>query len=489
MTSIPLLSLIIFVPLIGALMVLVTNNDKQAKVVALTASGISFLLSLVLYAQFDVSSNVFQFVEHFSWVKFVGISYKLGVDGINLPFIMLTTFLTMLTVIYSWDIVHRYKEYFFFLLLAGVGVLGVFSALDMILFFIFWEVVLIPMYFLIGIWGGDNCRYAAIKFFIYTHLGSVLMLIVMVVMSFSAAQLLGEYTFDMEKLTGVSYLHTFQIITFAVLFFAFCIKMSLVPVHTWLPDAHVQAPTAGSVLLAGVLLKMGGYGLIRIAMMMLPQGMTALIPVMYLVAIISILYAAFVALAQDDLKRMIAYSSISHMGFVLLGLATLNQQGINGAIFQMVGHGLIAAILFMICGAIQHGTKTRNISQLGGLAYKTPIAMSILALGSFASFGLPGFVGFVGEFTILVGVWQTLKTLAVLALLGMVITVGYYIWAFQRIAFGDFNNNLDKVQEVKWYELLPMTGLLIFIIFFGLYPNPLFAIIESGVANILKVFS
>lgn len=485
-----ILTWMLLAPLLGALLILLTSKSPRAsRYLALAFSLVTMALGVYAYLLFDPRKTGFQLGESLDWIPSLGISYTLGVDGLSFPLLLLTTLLTTLVVIFSWDIEERAPFYFALLLILETGVLGVFAALDFFLFYIFWEIVLIPMFFIIGIWGGPRKAYASIKFLIYTHVASLVMLLAIAALYFKAASITGHYTFSIPEITQVPFAREFQILVFPALLFAFAVKLPMVPVHTWLPDAHVEAPTGGSVLLAGILLKMGGYGLIRVAYLINPLGAQAYTGLVVVLALLSIVYGAFVAMGQDDLKKMIAYSSISHMGFVVIGIATFNYYGIKGAVFQMVGHGLITAILFMGCGAIQHAANTRLISQLGGLYYKMPLGMTIFVLGFFASMGIPGFAGFVGEFSVLLGVWKSYQALAYWVVAGIVVTVAYYLWAFQRLALGEVRENLGRVHDIKLYEAIPLVILVALTIYFGLNPNSLFHLIDGKVQDIMVLLN
>jgi len=474
--DVPILTLIILFPLIGAILVFLSGkNVKAAKMLALIFSGISLVLSLLLLGSFSLDIGSYQFMESYEWIPSLGISFTLGVDGISILMVFLTALLCFLAILFSWDVENRTKEYMGLMLILDVGVLGVFTSLDYFLFYVFWEIVLIPMYFLIAIWGGPRKEYASIKFFIYTHVASLAMLITIMALYFEAQPALGYASFSMIDIASVSpgFGEIFQIAAFGALFFAFGVKMPVVPFHTWLPDAHVEAPTAGSVLLAGLLLKMGSYGLIRVALPTLPDGASALMPLMLAVAIVSILYGAIICLAQKDLKKMVAFSSISHMGIVLLGIATASQLGIAAAVFQMFAHGLITAVLFMMCGVVQHKTGTREIPKLGGLAAKMPMAATFMTIGFLASLGLPGMVGFVAEFSVFIATFDAYNWLLLLPIASVAITAGYYLWALQRSMFGPVTEKIDTshIHDVSWYEAAPLVILSILIILFGLLPN------------------
>lgn len=479
--EIPYLSLLILFPLLGFIVVLAIKNQKIAKYSALIFSLIPLIISLFLLTQFNLNNTEYQFYENHVWIKTLGINYILGIDGISLPLVFLTTLLTTLALIYSWDTDNRVSEYFALMLLIEVGILGVFVALDLFLFYVFWEVVLIPMYFFIAIWGGPNRAYASIKFFIYTHVASVIMLIGIMAMYFQAYNTANFYTFSMQEIAkySVNFTKEFQYIVFITLFFGLGVKFPIVPFHTWLPDAHVEAPTAGSVLLAGLLLKMGGYGLIRIAIPMLPEAMynSYIIIAMVVIAIISILYSAFICLAQQDIKRLVAYSSISHMGLVLLGFATGTAIGITGGVFQMFAHGLITAVLFMMAGSIHHHCGTRIINELGGIASKLPLIATFITFGFLASLGLPSLVSFFSEVLVFLGTYYAFNWVVILPLIGIVITAGYYLWTLQRAVFGEFNNGLLKkaphgeLYDLYIYEIIPLAILCFLIALFGVFPS------------------
>jgi len=489
-----LISLMILIPLIGAIITFLTRTRGQARSIALLTSGISLGISLILFSRFDSSIPSLQFFESHPWINSLGINLKFGLDGIGLPLVLLSNIVIPLTVIFAWGETKEPNRFYGLILLEQVGVLGVFTSLDFFVFYIFWEIVLIPMYFLISIWGGPRKDYSAIKFFIYTHVASLVMLLAIFSLYFNAWQISGTPNFDMFYL-----LKNYQVIgspmlkdaIFLALLFGFIVKMPAVPFHTWLPDAHVEAPTAGSVILAALLLKMGGYGLFRVILPLLPYSgsPSKLITLMAIIGVLSILYGTFLALAQRDLKKMVAYSSISHMGYVTLGAAALIPLSVSGAMYQQFSHGLITAVLFMSCGVIQHSTGTRIIHDLGGIAKHMPKLAFLMLAGFLASLGLPGMSGFIAEFLILVNSYFTLPTFVILALFGIVFTAGYHLWAMQRAVFGTYNEKLGHIHDGANYEMLSMAILILLIIFFGLNPNPVLNMMTTNAEQLLKFVS
>jgi len=467
----PILTYMIASTVLGALVVLCIpkKNVLLIKTVATISTAIVFLLSIFLAAKFNLSSTDMQFQEKLIWIPQINVWYYLGLDGISVGLIFLTSLLGFLACIASYRINTREKEYFFFYLLLNVGMLGTFMALDLFLFYIFWEVVLVPMYFLIGIWGGSRKEYAAIKFFLYTLAGSLFMLLGILALYFNS----NPHTFNMLELTNPAQALALgpQIIIFIAFFLGFAIKVPIFPFHTWLPDAHVEAPTPISVLLAGVLLKMGGYGFFRISFTILKDAAHYFALPLAVLAIINIIYAAFVAMAQKDFKKMVAYSSVSHMGFVILGLASMTIIGLNGALLEMFNHGIITGAMFLLVGVLYERTHTRELDAFGGLGVKMPIYAGFLTLFTLASLGLPGLSGFVSEFLSLLGAYPVFKLITMISVLGMVITAGYFLYMLQRVLLGKLNEKWVNIIDINRVELLTLLPLLLFIVAVGVYPS------------------
>jgi len=436
--SFPILSLIAYVPAIGALAILLAPKASQeaSRKIAVVASVVSFLLSLVILFRLKHNAD-FQFTEHHVWLKDLGISYFMGVDGISTLLIVLTTLLTLIAIIWSYDTINvRRREYYIAMLLLETGMLGVFMALDLFIFYIFWELMLIPMALLIGIWGSNNRVYAAIKFFIYTLFGSLLMLVGIVATYQSYFQQTGVRTLNILELQAGSYSSTFQFWVFAAFLVAFAVKVPMFPFHTWLPDAHVQAPTAASVILASVMLKMGGYGILRFNLPLFPDAAKDWTPVIVGLSVVAIIYGALVALVQPDMKKLIAYSSVSHMGFVTLGLFVANMQGMDGAMMVMLAHGFNTGGLFLCVGVIYERAHTREISAFGGIASRMPKWAVYFCIFMFASIGLPGMSGFIGEFLVTLGTWHYNKWAAAITFSVVILAAWYMMWMFQRVVFG-----------------------------------------------------
>ena len=493
--NLPLLTLITFLPLVAAVLLLFIRREREGLIrgVSLLVTVVTFVLSLSLPALFDFGSAEMQFVEKASWIQAIGVSYYLGVDGISLWLVCLTTLLSAISVLCSWDsITERVKEYHIFLLLLETGMLGVFIALDFFLFYIFWEVVLVPMYFLIGIWGHPARRlYAAIKFFLFTLFGSVVMLLGILAVYFYHGAQVGDYTFDVLALMKISYpwspsLLSFQNLVWLAFFLSFAIKVPMFPFHTWLPDAHTEAPTAGSVILAGVLLKMGGYGFARFNLGMFPEATWYFVPLMVTLSIVAIIYGAMVCLVQQDMKRLIAFSSVSHMGFVTLGMFALNLQGVQGSVLLMVNHGLSTGALFLIVGLIYDRRHTRMIADFGGLSTVMPVYATLFAIIMFSSIGLPGLNGFVGEFLILVGAFHVDWRWAAFAVTGIVLGAAYMLWLYQRTMFGTVNHpeNQDLL-DLNFREAMTLIPIVIFCFWIGLYPVPFLKAMEPSVEKLV----
>ena len=483
---IPILSSIIFLPLLGVILVLITpaRLPKCIRYTATLVTGAGLLLSIYLLMHFDSTNCSVQFVEHKPWLTGWNIWYFLGIDGLSLALIFLTSLLGFLACLASWGIEKSVKEYFIFYLLLMTGMLGTFLALDLVLFYVFWEVVLIPMYFLIGIWGGPRREYAAIKFFLYTLAGSVLMLIGILSLYFSSQ----PHTFNMLELIAKGVDPRWQMILFFAFFVAFAIKVPAFPFHTWLPDAHVEAPTPVSVLLAGVLLKMGGYGIFRICLPMFKMAAVSLAPALAILAVINIVYGACVAMAQTDFKKMVAYSSVSHMGFVLLGAAALNATGFNGAILEMFNHGIITGGLFLLVGVLYDRAHTREFSQFGGLSLPMPFYAFCLTFLSLASLGLPGLSGFVGEFMSLAGVFALHPGLVTISAMGLIVTVGYFLLMIQRVLLGTVNPKCSSFSDMNVLELITVVPLILITLVVGFYPQLVLQFQQMAVEGMARLF-
>lgn len=495
-----LLSSLILLPLIGALALLFINKEKASAIryAGLLFSTLTFIVSLVIYFGYDHSSSDFQYIHKFEWIKGLNIFYFVGVDGLSLLLVLLTTFLTPLTLISSWSsIEHKVKEFTFFMLLLETGMIGVFVSLDLFLFYIFWEAMLIPMYFIIGIWGGKERIYAAIKFFLYTMFGSLLMLVAIVWLAVYASGSLGYFTTDITQLYKVAptISRDIQLWMFLAFGLSFAIKVPLFPLHTWLPDAHVQAPTAGSVILAGVLLKMGTYGLLRFNLPLFPEASLYFAPYFSVLAVIGIIYGALVAMVQTDMKKLVAYSSVSHLGFVVLGIFAMTQESVQGAVIQMINHGLSTGALFLLVGVIYERTHTREIADYGGIAKVVPFFAFSLMFASLSSIGLPGLNGFVGEFLILLGSFKSgvLNTwwFTVFAATGVIFAAVYLLWMYQRVVFGEVKNpSLHGLKDMNAREIFVMIPIFIFIVWIGIYPSTFLKISEKTSAKIIhQVFN
>jgi NADH-quinone oxidoreductase subunit M len=495
MTGFPILSIVVFTPLIGALIVAVAPS-RYARSLALAASLVAWVISLLLLIGFEPNapaSRPFQLEEAISWIPLFGIQYKVGVDGLSLILVVLTTTLTWISILASFSpIKDRIKEYMVSFLILEVGMIGVFVALDTFLFYIFWEIVLVPMYLIIGIWGGADRIYATIKFVLYTLVGSLLMLVAILATAFAYQSSTGSWTgaFDFELLHKANFDPNLQIFAFLAFFLAFAIKVPMFPFHTWLPDAHVQAPTAGSVILASIMLKLGAYGFIRFALPLFPAAAHTFGPAIIVLSLIAIIYGAIVALVQPDLKKLVAYSSVSHMGFVTLGIFVFNQQGMDGAILQMVNHGLITGALFLLVGVIYERTHDRTLAKMGGLAAAMPVYAVALGFFVFASVGLPGLSGFVGEFLVLVGAFEYAPLVAAVATFCMIFAAGYLLWMYQRMAFGEisefFKSLGHHLTDMTPTEILTLAPLAALVVVFGVFPGLVLDLVKGSVSAVLE---
>ena len=492
-----ILSIATFIPLVAAVImgVLLRGDDKSAQIsakwLALTATLATLLISLAILFGFDPKNTNFQFVEEHNWL--LGMNYKMGVDGISVLFVMLTTFLMPIVIGACWNVSHRTKEYMMAFLILETLMLGVFCALDLVLFYLFFEGGLIPMFLIVGIWGGKNRIYASFKFFLYTLLGSVLMLVAILYMwivsgTTDMVQLLNyEFSISPFNILGFEITGGAQTMLWLAFFASFAVKMPMWPVHTWLPDAHVQAPTAGSVVLAAILLKMGGYGFLRFSLPMFPIASELMMDFVLWLSVIAIIYTSLVAMVQEDMKKLIAYSSVAHMGYVTMGIFTLNQQGIDGAIFQMISHGFISGALFLIVGVIYDRIHTREIAAYGGLVNRMPAYALIFMLFTMANVGLPGTSGFVGELLTLIGVFQVNTWVAVFATLGVVLSAAYALWLYRRVMFGDLiKASLKSITDLDRRERLLFTPLILATLIFGIYPSFIIDIIGPSVEALIE---
>ena len=494
-----LLSIVTFLPLVaaGILALFLRGDDaaaqQNAKVLALIATLATFVISLFILAGFDPSDTGFQFVEERDWI--LGLKYKMGVDGISVLFVMLTTFLMPITIGACWSVEHRVKEYMIAFLLLETLMLGVFLALDLVLFYLFFEAGLIPMFLIIGIWGGKDRIYASFKFFLYTFIGSVLMLVAMIAMFMDAGTTdiptLMTHTFASETfpVLGIQIVGGAQTLMFLAFFASFAVKMPMWPVHTWLPDAHVQAPTAGSVILAAILLKMGGYGFLRFSLPMFPVGSDVMANFVLWMSAIAIVYTSLVALAQQDMKKLIAYSSVAHMGYVTAGIFSFNQQGLDGAIFQMLSHGFISGALFLCVGVIYDRMHTRDIDAYGGLVNRMPAYALIFMLFTMANVGLPGTSGFVGEFLTLMGMFKANTWVAAVATTGVILSAAYALWLYRRVVMGELiKESLKTISDVTPRERWMFAPLIIMTILLGVYPSLVTDIIGPSVSALIENF-
>ena len=487
MTDWPILSIVTFLPLAGVVMIMAIRGDeavvaRNARWVALWTSLVTFVVSLVLWFGFDPGNPGFQFEERAAWLPEIGISYHMGVDGISMPFVLLSTLLIPICVLASWDAVqHRVREYMIAFLVMETMMVGAFSALDIVPFYMFFECTLIPMFLIIGVWGGPRRVYSAFKFFLYTLTGSVLMLLAIPYMYFEAG------TTDIPALMAYGFDPRWQIWLWLAFFASFAVKVPMWPVHTWLPDAHVEAPTAGSVLLAGVLLKFGGYGFLRFSVPMFPHATEYFTPLIFTLSVIAVIYTSLVALAQEDMKKLIAYSSVAHMAFVTIGIFSLDVQGVQGAMFQMLSHGVVSAALFLIVGVVYDRIHSREIARYGGLVHRMPIYAATFMLFMLASVGLPGTSGFVGEFLVLVGAFKVNTLVAALAATGMVLGAAYMLWLYRRVIFGPLvREDLKHIMDLSAREIAIFTPLAVIVLWMGIYPSSFFRLMDGSVSQLVS---
>ena len=488
MSDWPLLSMITFLPVVGAVFILFIGGDdkelvaRQARIVALWTSLITLVLAVLLWIGFETGTASFQFVERVDWLPDFGISYYLGVDGISMLFVVLSAFLTPICVLASWEaITERVKEFMIAFLLLECMMIGVFCSLDMVLFYVFFEGMLIPMFLIIGAWGGPRRVYAAFKFFLYTLAGSVLFLIAILTMYLvggtSEIPLLMEFDFDIGL----------QRWLWLALFASFAVKVPMWPVHTWLPDAHVEAPTAGSVILAGVLLKMGAYGFLRFSLPMLPDATAYFTPLIYTLSVVAVIYTSLVALMQEDMKKLIAYSSVAHMGFVTIGIFTLTMQGVEGGLMVMLSHGIVSSALFLCVGVVYDRMHSRRIDSYGGLVHRMPRYALVFMIFALASVGLPGTGGFIGELLVLVGVFQVNTWVATLAATGVVLGAAYMLWLYRRVIFGPLTKEeLKGILDLSPREIVIFAPLVVIVFWMGIYPNAFLDVMHASVANLIE---
>ncbi len=479
----PVLSVLIFFPVLGGLSLLfLERKTETVRLVALIVSIFELLFALPIFFLFDKTTPLVQFKEQHAWIDALNIHYFLGIDGISVLFVLLTALLTVLCVMVSWEAIQdRAKEFYIALLTLEGAMMGVFCALDLFLFYVFWEAMLIPMFLIIGIWGGPNRIYATIKFFLYTLAGSLLMLVGIILL-----YLAGGHSFDVLALAEAGFDFRLQVLVFWLFFAAFAVKVPMWPVHTWLPDAHTEAPAAGSVILAGVLIKMGAYGFLRFSLPLLPQATLAMMGPMLALSVVAIVYGAFVCLAQSDLKRLVAYSSVSHMGFVTLGLFALNQNSLEGSILQMINHGLVTGALFLAIGIVYERTHTREISDYGGLAKTMPIFAAFFMVFTLAAIGLPGTCGFIGEWLILLGAFQAKPLVAILAASGLILGAWYMLWLYQRVFFMEVGEKVKALKQLRLREVLTLSPMVLLIFWIGIYPDVFLDFLRVSVSRLIE---
>lgn len=500
-----ILNWVLWLPVVGIIAVLFTpkGKDNLVRMVTLATTSIVLVLTVVLYLNFDTSTADMQFVFKMPWIAQFHINYHLGIDGITMLMTFLNALLFFICTLSSWTVEKNVKAYFALLLMLQSTVFGVFFALDFFLFYVYWEVMLLPMFFLIGIWGGENREYAAIKFFLYTFFGSIFMLVGIIALYYASGK--GPDSFSILALQGGRFVnetvnifgHTFSFehLFFWFMFLGFAIKVPVFPFHTWLPHAHVQAPTAVSVILAGVLLKMGTYGFLRIAFPIFPQAAVDSSTIIAVLGLISVIYGAFCAMAQDDVKKLVAYSSVSHMGFVMLGLAAMTTQGMNGAVLQMFNHGTSTAMMFLLIGILYERSHHRWIVKpdgskgYGGLSTMLPKYTTVFIIGMFASLGLPGLSGFISEALIFLGIYQRFTTITVIAVVGLLIGAAYLLWMFKRMFFGEPNPDNHDFEDMNAREVFYMLPLCVAVIFFGIFPSPLLNVMKASVGNLVELLA
>ncbi|MGQ9365198.1 NADH-quinone oxidoreductase subunit M [Azospirillum sp. ST 5-10] len=485
----PILSITTFLPLVGALFILIIRGtpedvNRNARNVALWTTLITFVLSLFIWINFDPANPNYQMVEKVEWIPTFNIAYHMGVDGISVLFVILSTFLMPLCILASWEAIERrVKEYMISFLVLETLMIGMFCALDFVVFYMFFEGVLIPMFLIIGVWGGPRRVYAAFKFFLYTLLGSVLMLLAILAMYFLAG------TTDIPTITATTIPRDMQMWLWLAFFASFAVKVPMWPVHTWLPDAHVEAPTAGSVILAGVLLKMGGYGFLRFNIPIMPEATEFFTPLVYTLSVVAVIYTSLVALAQEDMKKLIAYSSVAHMGFVTIGMFTLNQQGVEGSIFQMLSHGIVSGALFLCVGVVYDRLHTREIARYGGLVHNMPKYAVVFMFMTLASVGLPGTSGFVGEFLILLGAFRDNTWVATLAATGLVLGAAYALWLYRRVVFGKLTrDDVRAMLDMGPREIAVFVPLILVVLWMGIYPSSFLGMTSASVEQLISVY-
>jgi NADH-quinone oxidoreductase subunit M len=488
MTDWPIISTVTFLPLVGVLLILFINGESDAakrniRMIALLTTVVTFLVSIPLWTSFDNASAAFQFVEKRAWLG-SGISYHVGVDGISMLFVILTTFLMPFTILASWEVDKRVKAYMIAFLILEALMIGVFTALDIVVFYLYFEAGLIPMFIIIGVWGGKRRVYASFKFFLYTLAGSVLMLLAIMAMYWQAG------TTDIPALMTYQFPAQMQFWLWLAFFASFAVKMPMWPVHTWLPDAHVEAPTAGSVILAAILLKMGGYGFLRFSLPMFPLASADLAPLVYAMSVIAIIYTSLVALVQEDMKKLIAYSSVAHMGYVTMGIFAANQQGVQGALFQMLSHGLVSGALFLCVGVVYDRMHTREISAYGGLVNNMPKYAVAFMIFTMANVGLPGTSGFIGEFLTLLGIFKVNSWVAFFATFGVILSAAYALYLYRRVIFGVLEkDSLKALLDLSTREKVILYPLIVLVIFYGVYPAPVFDATAASVDNLVNQYS